>query len=110
MFSARVPPPQQRNAFSTALEAARAAGRDLIDLTVSNPTRAGITYPPALFAPLSAAAVAQYHPEPFGMRRAREAVAADYARRAIATSWDRIILTASTSEAYSLLFKLLCEP
>ena len=72
MFSARVPPPLQRNAFSKALDAARAAGRDLIDLTISNPTRTGIAYPPHLFAPLSSAEVAEYHPEPFGMRtRAR---------------------------------------
>jgi len=110
MFSARVPPPQQRNAFSTALDAARAAGHDLIDLTISNPTRAGIAYPPGLFVPLSRAEVAEYHPEPFGMRTARDAVAADYARRSVVTTWDRIVLTASTSEAYSVLFKLLCAP
>jgi aspartate/methionine/tyrosine aminotransferase len=110
MFSARVPPPLQRNAFSKALDAARAAGRDLIDLTISNPTRTGITYPPHLFAPLSGAGVAEYHPEPFGMRSAREAVAADYARRSRFAPWDRIVLTASTSEAYSVLFKLLCAP
>jgi aspartate/methionine/tyrosine aminotransferase len=110
MFSARVPPPLQRNAFSKALDAARAAGRDLIDLTISNPTRSGIAYPPHLFAPLSRAEVAEYHPEPFGMRGAREAVAADYARRSLVAPWDRIVLTASTSEAYSVLFKLLCAP
>src|SRR5688500_3164617 len=110
MFSARVPPPLQRNAFSKALDAARAAGRDLIDLTISNPTRTGIAYPPHLFAPLASAGVAEYHPEPFGMRSAREAVAADYARRSLFAPWDRIVLTASTSEAYSVLFKLLCAP
>ena len=44
------------------------------------------------------------------MRSAREAVAADYARRRVPTTWDRIVLTASTSEAYSVLFKLLCAP
>ena len=110
MFSARVPPPLQRNAFSKALEAARAAGRDLIDLTISNPTRVGITYPAHLFAPLSAPEVALYQPEPFGMRAAREAVATDYARRSLSTTSDRIVLTASTSEAYSVLFKLLCAP
>jgi aspartate/methionine/tyrosine aminotransferase len=110
MFSARVPPPLQRNAFSTALGAARAAGRDLIDLTISNPTRSGITYPPDVFAPLSRPEVVHYQPEPLGMRRAREAVAADYARRSRSTPWERIVLTASTSEAYSVLFKLLCAP
>ncbi len=81
MFSARVPPPLQRNAFSRALDAARAAGRDLIDLTISNPTRAGIAYPdpPVRTARqrrgrrLRAGALRPAH--------AREAVAADYARR-----------------------------
>ena len=110
MFSSRVPRQLQVNAFSKALHAARAARRDLIDLTVSNPTRAGITYPARLFAPLSNPEVANYRPEPFGMRSAREAVAGDYARRQVSTTWERIVLTASTSEAYSVLFKLLCAP
>lgn len=110
MFSSRVPRQLQPNAFSKALDRARASGRELIDLTVSNPTRAGITYPDGLFAPLSSPEVASYRPEPFGLRLAREAVAADYARRHFSIAWDRIVLTASTSEAYSLLFKLLCAP
>ena len=59
---------------------------------------------------LRAAAAMRYMPEPLGMRSAREAVAADYRRRGISVAPDRIVLTASTSEAYSLLFKLLCEP
>jgi alanine-synthesizing transaminase len=110
MFSSRVPRQLQANAFSQALSAARTRGRDLIDLTISNPTRCGITYPAQLFSGLSSPAVAAYRPEPFGTRSAREAVVADYARRHIQTRWDRIVLTASTSEAYSVLFKLLCAP
>lgn len=110
MFSSRVPRQLHANAFSQALSAARTRGRGLIDLTISNPTRCGITYPAQLFARLSDSEVAQYRPEPFGLRSAREAVAADYARRRIHTRWDRIVLTASTSEAYSVLFKLLCAP
>src|SRR5688572_9966705 len=110
MFSSRVPRHLESNAFSLALERARSAGRDLVDLTLTNPTRTGITYPQGLFMALANAAVEQYTPAPFGMRPAREAVAGDYARRGVAISWDRIILTASTSEAYSLLFKLLCAP
>jgi hypothetical protein len=110
MFSSRVPRQLQANAFSQALRAARAEGRELIDLTISNPTRSGIVYPARLFAPLSNPEVARYEPEPFGMRSAREAVAADYARRQVPATWDRIVLTASTSEAYSVLFKLLCAP
>jgi alanine-synthesizing transaminase len=110
MFSPRVPRQLEANAFSRALGAARAAGRELIDLTISNPTRAGIVYPGELFAPLASAAVAQYAPEPFGLLTARQAVASDYARRGVSARPEHIVLTASTSEAYSLLFKLLCAP
>ena len=96
---------------SRARSGGAAAGRELIDLTISNPTRAGIAYPEALFAPLASADVVRLRPEPFGSatrpaggrRRLRAAVAS-------ATTADRIVLTASTSEAYSLLFKLLCAP
>src|SRR5207249_7679079 len=51
-----------------------------------------------------------YEPQPFGLIDARRAIAADYARRGIDVDEERIVLTASTSEAYSLLFKLLCDP
>ena len=110
MFSPRVPRQLEANRFSRALGAARAAGRELIDLTISNPTRAGIVYPEGLFAPLASAAVARYTPEPFGLLTARQAVASDYARRGASIRPEHIVLTASTSEAYSLLFKLLCAP
>ena len=110
MFSPRVPRQLEANRFSRALGAARAAGRELIDLTISNPTRAGIVYPEGLFAPLASAAVAQYAPEPFGLLTARQAVASDYARRGVSIRPEHIVLTASTSEAYSVLFKLLCAP
>ena len=110
MFSPRVPRQLEANRFSRALGAARAACRKLIDLTISNPTRAGIVYPEGLFAPLASAAVAQYTPEPFGLLTARRAVASDYARRGASIRPEHIVLTASTSEAYSLLFKLLCAP
>jgi aspartate/methionine/tyrosine aminotransferase len=110
MFSPRVPRQLEANTFSRALGAARAAGRELIDLTISNPTRAGIVYPEELFAALASAAVARYAPEPFGQLAARQAVVADYARRGVSTRPEHIVLTASTSEAYSLLFKLLCAP
>ena len=110
MFSSRVPRQLEANAFSRALGAARAAGRELIDLTVSNPTRAGIVSAPELFAALADPGVAHYAPEPFGLAAARQAVVEDYARRGVPTSLDRVVLTASTSEAYSLLFKLLCAP
>jgi aspartate/methionine/tyrosine aminotransferase len=109
VFSSRVPDDRQPNALARALARAREAG-DLIDLTMSNPTRAGIRYPEDLLAGLADPASLDYAPSPFGLRAAREAVAREYARRGIAIAAKRIVLTASTSEAYSLLFKLLCEP
>jgi aspartate/methionine/tyrosine aminotransferase len=93
-----------------AVTALRAARTPLIDLTLSNPTGAGFAYPPDLLVPLADARGLSYAPEPLGMRDAREAVAAEYARRDVTADPARIALTASTSEAYSLLFKLLCDP
>ena len=92
------------------MTAAREQGRRLIDLTITNPTAAGLSYPETLLQPLGSAEALTYSPEPFGLQAAREAVAGDYARRGIRIATDRIVLTASTSEAYSLLFKLLCGP
>jgi alanine-synthesizing transaminase len=108
MFSSRVPGDRRPNRLSAALSRAR-AGRDLINLTLSNPTRAGIAYPEHLLAPLGLDRGLDYSPEPLGDATARTAVAARYARRGIAIPVERIALTASTSEAYSLLFKLLCD-
>ena len=80
------------------------------DLTVSNPTQAALDYPPDLLSPLADTRGLVYRPHPLGLESAREAVAADYARRGLSVSPDRIVLTSSTSEAYSLLFKMLCDP
>jgi aspartate/methionine/tyrosine aminotransferase len=110
MFSGRVPPNREPNRLARAVAAARASGREVLDLTATNPTTVGLAYPAALLQPLASAAALRYEPEPLGLRRAREAVSADYARRGIRIATDRIVLTASTSEAYSLLFKLLCGP
>ncbi len=109
MFSTRVPDDRRPNALARALAAARARG-PVIDLTTSNPTRVGIPYPPDLLAGLADPTALTYRPAPFGLRDAREAIAETYARRGLRISADRIVLTASTSEAYSILFKLLCNP
>jgi alanine-synthesizing transaminase len=94
------------NALSTALGRARGAGRDVLDLTESNPTRAGLPYPAdAILASLSAPGALVYEPASFGLPAARETVA-----RHLGASPGRVILTASTSEAYAFLFKLLCDP
>jgi aspartate/methionine/tyrosine aminotransferase len=109
-FSSRLPADLTTNRLTAALAAARAVGRPIIDLTESNPTRAGFDYPADLLAPLAAPRGLVYAPEALGIRTARLAVVGDFARRGLTVSDDRIVLTASTSEAYSCLFKLLCEP
>jgi alanine-synthesizing transaminase len=109
MFSSRVPADRRANAFSAALARARMRG-PLIDLTLTNPTRAGFEYPRDLLAPLADAAGLRYEPSAFGAAAAREPIAETYARRGLPIHADRVALTASTSEAYSLLFKLLCDP
>ena len=109
MFSRRVPDDRSPTRLARAVADARRRG-PVLDLTLSNPTRAGLSYPPDILRPLSDAAALTYRPEPFGLRAAREAVAATYATRGLCIDADRIVLTASTSDAYSLLFKLLCEP
>ena len=109
MFSGRVPDDRRQNRLAAALTHARSS-RPLIDLTISNPTRAGIQYPASLLAPLASPAALTYCPQPFGLPEARAAVAETYAGRGLRIDPRRIILTASTSEAYSVLFKLLCDP
>jgi len=109
MWSTRVPDERRPTRVARALAAARARG-PLADLTVSNPTRVGIRYPPEIARVLDNPEALAYRPEPLGLPGARRAVAATYAARGIAMPPERIVLTASTSEAYSLLFKLLCDP
>ena len=110
MFSSRASFDLRRNRLAALVDARRAAGAPIIDLTQSNPTRAGIAYPDDLLRALSDASALRYEPEPFGLREAREAVAADYRRRGVGLAADHVLLTASTSEAYAFLFKLLCDP
>jgi aspartate/methionine/tyrosine aminotransferase len=88
----------------------RAAGVPLLDLTGSNPTRAGLPYPEELAACFADPGVLRYDPQPVGLLEARRAVAEEYGRGGADVSPDEVILTASTSEAYSYLFKLFCNP
>jgi alanine-synthesizing transaminase len=110
LFSNRTPGDLRPNRLALAIESRQRSGRPIVDLTESNPTRAGLVYPPGLLAPLADPRGLGYEPRPFGLPAARAAVAADYARRGVDVAAERIVLTASTSEAYSLLFKLLCDP
>jgi alanine-synthesizing transaminase len=109
VFSRRIPDDRAPTRLARAVADARRRG-PVLDLTLSNPTRAGLPYPPDILRPLSDAAALTYRPEPLGLPAARDAVAATYARRGLRIGPDRIVLTASTSDAYALLFKLLCEP
>ena len=133
MFSSRVPAGRTINRLSQVQARLKAQGDDVTDLTESNPTRVGLRYPPGLLDGLASPAGLHYEPSPRGMPVARQAVASWLSRRLRdATSAgvtkpaeraesrgpsapgpvdpDRIALTASTSEAYACLFKLLCDP
>ncbi len=110
MFSNRLPPHSEINPLSRALASLRAAGAEMTDLTESNPTAVGFSYPSDLYAALSGEHVGRYTPQPLGLDSARAAVAADYARRGAEIDPQQVVLTASSSEAYSWLFKLLCNP
>jgi hypothetical protein len=109
MFSDRVPVELAANRLTQRVAELRGRGRTIVDLTESNPTRAGFDYPPDLLAPLADARGLGYAPSPLGALEARRAVAADYARQGLAVAAERIVLTASTSDGYSLLFKLLAN-
>jgi aspartate/methionine/tyrosine aminotransferase len=99
------------NRLSAAVAAKRRSGRPVIDLTVSNPTACGIEFPDAaLREALAAPGALSYDPHPRGLPEARQAVAADYARRGCAIPPDHLLLTSGTSEAYVHLFRLLVEP
>ena len=86
------------------------SGLPIADLTASNPTRCGFAYPETLLRGLVDRAALDYDPQPRGSLRAREAVCAYYASHGVRVEPDQIVITTSTSEAYSFLFRLLCDP
>jgi len=110
MFSHRTDWKLTPNRFTQAQQELQAAGREVLDLTISNPTRAELHYDaetilPALVNPQ----VMDYDPQPKGLRGAREAVAAYYRKQHDEIDPDAIVLTTSTSEGYSYVFRLLCN-
>jgi len=110
-FSDRVPWAPGTNELTRRLESRRAAGLPVLDLTLTNPTRAGFGGDGgAVLRALSREEGLGYEPDPRGYPPAREAVAGYYQEQGVRTSAEKVVLTASTSEAYSLLFKLLCNP
>jgi alanine-synthesizing transaminase len=107
-FSSRLDWDLAPNRLSRLLDAKRSAGEQILDLTESNPTQAGFVYPSEeILAALSDPAALRYEPAAAGLPGARAAVAEYYSGR---VSPERILLTASTSEAYSFVFKLLADP
>lgn len=111
MFASRTNWNLKPNRLSEALARHRATGRKLFDLSASNPTECGFHYDsPAIVRALCNPASLQYHPEPRGLKTARQAVSAYYAARGNQVSPNDLLLTVSTSEAYSYAFRLLCNP
>jgi alanine-synthesizing transaminase len=111
MFSTRTQWNLSSNRLARALEDVRSRGCELLDLTASNPTECGFQYDgSSILKALITPAVLKYHPDPRGLRPARVAVQEYYERRNERVSVDDLILTTSTSEAYSFVFRLLCNP
>lgn len=111
MFSSRLDWGLPPNRISALLDRKRRAGAEIFDLTESNPTHAGLDYPAAaILGGLADERAIEYKPLPAGSSEARAAVSAYYAARGEDVAPGRILLTASTSEAYGYVFKLLCDP
>ena len=111
MFSSRTNWERTPNRLTEALVRRRVQGKEVVDLTESNPTGCGFAAPPeVLHAALRHPKVATYEPEPRGLPEARDAVRGYYEDQGIAVEDEQILLTASTSEAYSFVLKLLAEP
>jgi alanine-synthesizing transaminase len=111
MFAKRTNWNLETNRLSAALVAHRAVGKPLIDLTLSNPTECGFQYDDeVILSALRNPASLKYEPNPRGLDVARSAVAQYYAVHRAIVSNDDIFLTTSTSEAYSYVFRTLCNP
>ncbi|MGA9473777.1 MAG: pyridoxal phosphate-dependent aminotransferase [Terriglobales bacterium] len=113
MFSNRTNWHLAPNALSRALQEVRASGQEIFDLTISNPTEAGVRpNAEAVLGALVNPEALSYDPQPRGLLEARRAVCRYYreAHRVFDLDTERIVLTTSTSEAYSYVFRLLCNP
>src|ERR1700691_5948724 len=113
MFSDRTNWTLTRNRLTEALEEVKSSGARVLDLTISNPTRAGLQYDqPRILESLASPQAMDYDPQPKGLLGARDAVAAYYQLEHDVRSLDpgQLVLTTSTSEGYSFVFRLLCNP
>ena len=110
-FSARTAWETNETELARALRERKEARLPLLDLTASNPTQCGFVYDEvAILYPLAAAEALVYDPNPQGILRARETVCGYYREHGAAVDPTQIFLTTSTSEAYSYVFRLLCDP
>jgi alanine-synthesizing transaminase len=110
MFSRRTDWKLTPNRFTQAQQELRAAGREVLDLTISNPTRAEFHYDAkTILQAFSNPEAMDYDPQPKGLRSARQAVAGYYREQRGDVDPESIVLTTSTSEGYSYLFRLLCN-
>jgi len=109
-FSQRSGLSRDPNPASEKLAAHRALGKPLLELTSGNPTEVGLSLGELSLSPLSHRAVLAYEPQAFGPVAAREAVSREFPEHGPQIPPERIVITASTSEAYSFLLKLLCDP
>jgi alanine-synthesizing transaminase len=111
MFSRRFCEMPQPNALARLMAAKRAAGRAVTDLTESNPTRSGLLFPSRTLKTAMHAAIGQpYDPDPRGLKAARRAIGDYYRQAGQNVAPESLFLTAGTSEAYAMLFKLLADP
>src|SRR5438105_12686473 len=105
MFASRTNWDLKPNRLAEALERHKLSGRRLLDLSASNPTECGFNYDaPAILQALGNPESLQYHPDPRGLKSARQAVADYYTEHGEHVFVDDLLLTASTSEAYSFIF------
>ena len=109
-FSRRTNWNTEENDLARALRLRKQAGLPIADLTASNPTVCGFTYPASLLSALTDERALTYDPQPKGLLPARQAVCAYYAAHGVTLDPSHVFLTTSTSEAYSFLFRLLCDP
>ncbi len=109
-FSRRTDWNTEESELARAHRRRRLAGLPIADLTASNPTRSGFTYPAGLLNTLADPRALDYDPQPNGIPFARQAVCDYYAAHHVALDPGQLVLTTSTSEAYSFLFRLLCDP
>ena len=112
MFSERTNWKLAQNRFTQVLEQVRSRGAKVVDLTLSNPTRAGLNYDEqAILGALASPRALDYDPQPKGLREARDAVAEYYREEHGIRDLDagQIVLTTSTSEGYTFVFRLLCD-